>query len=128
MWELGWNSPISEFDLWNFPLREFEVDEFCMTPISGIDRKVTEFASIEEGIASFPELVPIVFDERGEVDLEEFKHPQDALYIFGKANYSPLINLDCMSVSIRTPQNKGMMWPHQVATMVLYNRWIKSWQ
>jgi hypothetical protein len=128
-WELGWNAPYTEYDLWEFPLREFEVYELMMVPITGVNRKVTEFSSYEEALNA-PEnenLTTVVCDERGQTDLRDFIHPKDALYIFGKANYSPLINIQAThSLKISTPQNKGMMWPHQAACIILYDRYLKN--
>lgn len=130
MWELGWSAPITEIDLWQFPLREFQVDEFIMTPISGIkSKKVTEYGSILEALDD-NDGIPVVFlDERGGTTLKEFEHPEDCIYVFGKASYSPFIDNateDDWIVSVETPSDKGMMWPHQVATLVLYDRYRKS--
>jgi hypothetical protein len=131
LWELGWNTPIKEMDLWEYPLREFNVSELIMSPVSGIKAKVTEVPTIEEAIQNNPELVPVFCHEQGEYELSEFKHPEEALYIFGKANCSPFNNLHkpkgSLSLQVRTPSSKGMLWPHQAASIILYDR-SQKWQ
>lgn len=131
LWELGWNTPIKEMDLWEYPLREFAVDELIMSPVSGIKARVTEVASIEDAIANNPDLTPVFCHESAECSMTDFDHPENALYIFGKANCSPFNNLHkkvaSQSVRIETPSNKGMLWPHQAASIVLYDRFTK-WQ
>lgn len=123
VWELGWNTPIIEFDLWNFPLRDFGVDEFIMTPISGINKKVTEFNNIQEVIDNNNDLTTVFIEEYGETDLKDFEHPQNALYVLGKAGYSPLKALNGqISVKIPTICNKGLLWPHQAICIVLNDR------
>jgi len=126
-WELGWSTPIMEFDLWYFPLRDFKVDEFIMCPNSGIARNVTEFKDIQAAIDANPDLTPIFLDEDGETELSDFIHPVDALYIFGKASYSPFSAMakKGQSVKIETGEGKGMLWPHQAASIVLYDRHLK---
>lgn len=131
-WELGWNTPIIEKDLWIYPLRDMGVDEFAMTPISGIsDKKVKEFSTIDDIINYYSELPLIIVDERGENNLREFSHPENALYLLGKANYSPLISYFSKgtSLKIETPDSdrrNGMLWPHQAISIVLYDKYIKS--
>jgi len=131
-WELGWNTPIKEIDLWEYPLREFSVDELIMAPITGIQAKVTEVGSIIEAVdKAISEGLTIVYcHEQAETDLEDFVHPENVMYVFGKANYSPFNNLhkigEGKSVKIITPQNKGMLWPHQAASIILYDRFIKD--
>ena len=122
-WELGWNVPLSEFDLWHFPLREYQVDEFIMTPVSGIKARVKEFQDIPEALAANPELTPVYVDENGEDTLGEFEHPENAIYILGKANYSPLRTAKGLSVKIKTPDNGGRIWQHQAIVLVLQDRY-----
>lgn len=131
IWELGWSTPIKEVELWQFPLRDFEVDEFLMTPISGIASKHVEERSTMQEIISEArsEGLTIVFvDEGGATPLREFEHPQDVLYVFGKAGSSPKILHEeegDITLSIETPQAKGLLWPHQAASIILYDRTIK---
>jgi len=128
-WELGYSAPLTEYDLWHFPLRDFGVDELIMTPVSGIPN-VTEYKTMLEVIQANSDLVIVFVDEDGEQPLQSFAHPENCLYVFGKASYSPFRSLSEVkgeSVRIETHANKGLLWPHQCAVVVLYNRMMK-WQ
>ena len=129
-WDLGWNTPIKEIELWEFPLRDFGVDEHYMLPISGIQHKVSERKSLDEILKDNPELTVVFCDEKGETNLSDFSHPDNVLYIFGKANYSPFLQQkrdQDLSINIETKNNEGMLWGHQAAAIILYDRMIK-WQ
>lgn len=129
-WELGYNTPLVEFDQWAFPLRDFGVDEFIMTPVSGIDRKkfFKEDVDIPTVVEHNPELTPVYFDEQGTTLLQDFVHPENALYILGKASYSPWIANGSNGISVKIPTsfNGGLLWPHQVICMALYDRMMKA--
>jgi tRNA(Leu) C34 or U34 (ribose-2'-O)-methylase TrmL len=134
LWELGWNTPLQEHDLWVYPLRDFGVAEWHMSPVSGIRSEYVK------EVQDLPDLLDaerkagtqVVFlDEDGETDLEDFAHPEDAIYVFGKASmsaYRAYQRPGDLSIKVRTPNNLATLWPHQVAVMVLYDRWRKSWQ
>ena len=128
-WELAWNTPIKEKDLWML-LRDFGVDEWCMSPISGIDHgKVTEYRDHTEAIKKNPKLKVIYVDEAGEKPLSSFRHPKNCLYVFGRASMSPWVadgKPEKCSIRIDTPKNKALLWPHQAASIVLYDRFMKS--
>ncbi len=130
VWELGWNTPIKEIDLWEYPLREFGVDKLFMSPVTGIKARVTETDDISDSIKANKDLTVVFCHEDGETELANFEHPENALYVFGKANYSPFNNLtteNSMSLKIQTKLNKGLLWPHQAACVILYDR-LKTWQ
>ena len=122
-WEHGWLAPITEYDLWAFPLRDFGVDEWYMAPVSGIEGRVTELRDVYEAIGLNPDLAPVYVDERGSVPLSVFEHPENTLYILGKAGFSPM--RDGLSVRVETASNSGLLWPHQAICNVLYDRMIK---
>jgi len=126
IWEEGWNTPIKELDLWYYPLQDFNVDEFAMTPISGIfTDKVQEFHSVDHIIRHYD--IPIVIcDERGENNLVDFKHPADVMYLFSRTSKSLMGNYDYPTLKIPTPNNKGTLWGHQAASIILYDRYIKN--
>lgn len=132
MWELGYCAPLTEFDLWAFPLRDFGVAEWIMAPVSGIGKRVTEVEQISEAFDANPELTVVFVDEKGETPLQDFQHPEDALYVLGRASFSPLLSLGHtvkhVSVKIETKEGKGLLWPHQAIAVVLYDRAKKSWQ
>lgn len=129
-WELGYNTPLVEFDQWAFPLRDFGVDQFIMTPVSGIDRKkfFKEDVDIPAVIENNSDLVPVYFDEKATTLLEDFEHPENALYILGKASYSPWIADGSKGIAVKIPTafNGGLLWPHQVIVLALYDRMMKS--
>ena len=125
IWEFGWNTPIKELDLWQFPMRDFGVDELAMTPVSGIrSNKVREFHSVEEMIQHYG-LPVVVCDEKGDTTLEEFEHPEDALYLFNRTSGGHLTG--DYSLRIETKADKGLLWGHQAASIILYDR-FKKWQ
>lgn len=128
LWELGYSAPLNEFDLWHFMLRAFEVNEWCMSPVSGINREVTERASLGTFVDENPGLIVVAVDEHGVVPLQDFVHPPNALYLTGKAGRSVLA-LGELSVRVENPcKEHGLLWPHQAMAIVLYDRQVKSWQ
>lgn len=128
LWEVGYNYPLLEHDLFHFPMREFGVNQVLMAPISGIKSKVTEVASIEDGLALCDGLVQVFVDEKGETPLAEFEHPENAVYILGKASTSTKMHYGAgqKSVRVETPLNSGMLWSHQAISIVLYDRFMKN--
>lgn len=132
LWELGWNTPIKEADLWEFPLRDFGAERWHMSPISGIAHTfVDERPDLAEVIADYRARgVPVVFvDEKGTTPLRAFEHPADALYVLGKTSLSPLVAYGRdgdLSVRVETALDGGLLWAHQAAALVLYDRQVKS--
>jgi len=131
LWELGWNTPIKEIDLWEMVLREFRVDEFYMAPITGIRSKVVrEKESITRILEENKDVTKVFVDERATTYLPEFEHPKNVLYIFGKTNFSPILSYkkpEDLAICVSTPANQGLMWPHQICAVVLYDR-MRKWQ
>jgi tRNA(Leu) C34 or U34 (ribose-2'-O)-methylase TrmL len=131
-WELGWNTPIKEADLWMYPLRDFEVDQHYMVPVSGIyNTRISERDSIEKVLEENQDLTVVFCDENGDQKLTDFKHPENTLYIFGKTNYSPFLSLkreQDFSLRVETIKNRGLLWGHQAASIILYDRMVKQWQ
>jgi len=130
MWELGYCAPLTEFDLWAFPLRDFGVAEWIMAPVSGVQKKVTEVERLGDAIAANPELTVVFVDEAGETPLQDFEHPENALYVLGRANFSPMRSFGAdhehVSVRVETQEAKGLLWPHQAIVIVLYDRARKA--
>lgn len=126
-WELGWSAPVTEYEQWWAVMRSFDVTRLNMTPVSGINKRwVHEYASYE-GLLEDRDLAPVFVDENAEVELKDFEHPDNAVYCFGKASYSPFTAMSAggVSVRIRAP-GSGMFWPHQAAAVVLYDRLMKA--
>lgn len=132
LWELGWSAPINEADLWRFLLRDFDVGLWIMSPISGIaDRSVREFPNMGAALDEFRGTYELVFvDEEAEDELATFRHPKNALYVFGKATGSVFRQFRTATdraVRIHTPTDAGLLWPHQAAGIVLYHRSSQTW-
>jgi hypothetical protein len=122
-WDYGWAAPKTEFDQWWAVMRSYEIPMLHMTPASGMKhRMLTEHDSFEDMLKS-TELTPVFVDEDADVELEDFDHPDNALYVFGKANYSPARThgKGYMSVRIDCPK-VGMFWPHQALALVMRER------
>ncbi|MDP2107154.1 MAG: hypothetical protein Q8J76_14250 [Desulfobulbaceae bacterium] len=132
MWELGWSAPITEYDLWEMVIRDFCVDELYMSPVSGILKQVTEVPDITDAIAANPDLAVVFVDEHADIPLKDFVHPKDALYVFGKATCSAFVVMKRggdLAVRIETNSKSiGLLWPHQAAAIILYDRLRKSWR
>ena len=76
-----------------------------------------------------PELVGtiVVMDETGDESLENFAHPEDAVYIFGNSGNTGIqqhIRADHV-VRIDTPHDCNM-FGISAASMVLYDRMVKN--
>ena len=122
-WELGWSAPKTEMDLWWAVMRSYDIQMLHMTPVSGLQHKMlTEYDSYDD-ILETTELTPVFVHEGAETELDDFVHPDDALYVFGKANFSPFAAFGegRASVRIDCPQ-PGMFWPHQALALVMRHR------
>jgi len=131
LWELGWSAPISEADLWRYPARDFAVDRWCMSPVSGIFNKhVVEYEHVEDLLEANRDLTIVFVDEHAEVELGDFEHPDDAFYMFGKANSTPYPHFardGDLAVRFDTVSGtQGLVWPHQALAIVLYDREVKG--
>jgi hypothetical protein len=142
LWELNWNIPLNESHLWTFPLREFDIMDWAMCPITGIKHNesstkmtLTEYQTSSEMVEEFSgDYVRVFVDEKGETTLDEFEHPENAVYFFGNAGRSPMESKrdGDLSVRLQTVANNGVMWPHQILVAVMYDRQEKrrkaKWQ
>ena len=142
-WEIGYNTPIIEANYWNLVLRDFEVDQWLMSPVSGIRHNeealitLSEFKDYDEMLTSCAELPRVFFEPRTDhfnpdtIWLHEFEHPENCVYVFGSAHYNPTLQHkreQDVVVSIKTMDDKGVLWSHQCVLLALYDRMVKSWQ
>jgi tRNA(Leu) C34 or U34 (ribose-2'-O)-methylase TrmL len=129
-WDIGYSAPLTEADQWRFMASDFDVDAWHMIPVSGIARDgLHEWATIEAFLAVERTATIVYVDEHGESDLEDFVHPLDAVYVFGMANFAPMgghRTEQDLSVRITTPRAAGLLWPHQAAAIILYDRYRKG--
>ena len=127
IWEQGWFDFKTELNLWHFPMKDLGVDEIARTPISGLNsNKVQEFHSVEELVHHYG-LPVIICSGKGETTLEEFEHPKDALYLFNRTSGGLLPVKADYTLRIETKLNKVLLWGHQAASIILYDR-FKKWQ
>jgi len=127
-WELGWNAPIKEYDLWKHMLDDFSIDKWIMSPITGISKNVIEVPDISEYLDQQNWADVIFIDENGTIELEEFQHPENVIYVFGRTGFSAweAFGRKGKAVKIQTPAGAiGGLWAHQAAAIVLYDRWMK---
>lgn len=135
-WEWRDMVPMTEAPLWNLPLRDFGVEDWRMVPVSGIRNSepkvpLREFPTYEAALEEC-QLQRVFIEPRTEkynpdtVWLHDFDHPEDCIYIFGSAHYNPTVfhrRQDDPVVSIKTFQDRGVLWSHQAAVVTLYDRW-----
>lgn len=138
VWETGWDAPRQEVDRWKFMVKEFGVDKLHMSPVSGIyvgttQTLVTEHKNLEALIpAARAAGKTVVFvDEKATVELPDFKHPADVLYVTGKTSFSPYASFFAadegdLAVKIPTVVNSGGFWSNQAMALVLYDRMLKA--
>jgi hypothetical protein len=135
IWELSWNIPLCESFLWTFVLREFNVMDWAMCPITVIKHNesrtkmsLTEYETMEEMVEEFSGgYVRVFVSEKGETTLDKFEHPKNAIYFFGNVGRSPIERKreGDLSVRLQTFANNGVMWPHQILAVVMYDRQTK---
>jgi hypothetical protein len=130
IWEQGWNTPWVEHDQWIYPLQEFGTDGWYMAPVTGIKKSsfLTEVETVQEAIASNPELTVVWVDEKSSTPLSEFTHPKNAIYVAGRTSESilPLKKEGDISVYVESIHNGGGFWAPQAISIILYDRFIKN--
>ena len=141
-WDIGYHAPITEQFYWVFPLRDFGVKQWNMIPVSGItcnepDTQLTEWQSYEEYFEANPDKIRVFLEPRTRhhnpdtVWLHDFTHPADCVYIMGSAHFNPTLKYcrpQDVVVTVKTPNDKGLMWGDQVICIALYDRMMKQWQ
>lgn len=93
------------------------------------DNMTRSFNSELQLVTDFPDIVYpagfsiIVMDESANTKLEDFVHPENAIYVFGRSTINNIQDtLPCdHSVRIATPQQKGIFGV-SAACAVLYSR------
>jgi len=141
IWDEGWFTPYAELTLWHDLAVAFKVDLLIMVPNLKVynfqDIKFEKYDTVEEALNAHPELVKVFLEPRSiakkcdvpVVPLELFKHPENALYIFGNSGRSNIglfrFEKGQLVVSVDTPK-PTQIWSIQVASIVLYDRLLKS--
>lgn len=139
-WEIGYHAPITERYYWSLPIRDFGGFEWHMCPITGVKQcdqnlNLTEWESYDDFFLQNTDLKRVFIEPRTErfnpntTWLHSFKHPKDCIYVFGSAHYNPTLK-HCREndvvVSIKTKDDKGVLWADQCLCLVLYDRLIKN--
>ncbi len=151
-WEIGYHAPITEQYYRALPIRDFGLTDWNMIPKSGINNveqgvNLTEWKNYEEFFETYPELTRVFLEPRTEHHnpdttwLHDFKHPDDCVYVFGSAHYNPTLKhyrdtaitksgkiYKDHIVTVKTEQDKGVLWADQALVVTLYDRMLKSWQ
>jgi tRNA(Leu) C34 or U34 (ribose-2'-O)-methylase TrmL len=143
-WEQSWNVPATEAPMWSLPLRDWGVAEWHMWPVTGIRNgeqrvELVEHHDLESALRSADGSLVFVEPRNPSfpttmlgVDLPDFDHPHNAVYVFGSAHHNPVAHVGSRfaheQVVIPTVENAGVLWPHQALSVVLYDRLVKSWQ
>lgn len=124
-WEFGWSAPKTEFDLWWAVMRSYDIPMLHMAPRSGFQHKMlSEYDSLESLLSETADLTPVFVDENAECELADFEHPENALYVFGRANFHTFLLYGKGHKSVRIDCPKpGMFWPHQTLAVVMDHRY-----
>lgn len=126
-WEFGWSAPKTEFDLWWGVMCSYGIPLLHMTPCSGFQHKMLmEHNGWDEMMFrtwTDVELTPVFVHEEADTELADFEHPENALYVFGRANFHAfsVYGQDHKAVRIDCPK-LGMLWPHQALAIVMDHR------
>ena len=141
-WEIDYMVPLVESYFWSWPIRDFGLAEWLMCPVSGIKNpekrvNLTEFPDYKTMLSSCADLQRVFLEPRTNhqnpdtIWLHDFEHPKDCVYVFGSNHYNPTLSNkreQDVVVSIKTVQDKGVIWANQCMLLVLYDRMIKSCQ
>lgn len=129
IWERGWFNHRDELNLWHYPMKDLGVDELAMSPKARglLSQKVRQFRSVEEMVQHYG-LPIIICTESGDSSLQNFEHPENALYLFNRTSGGQLPVKPDHTLRIETHANKGLLWGHQAASIILYDRLTKQWQ
>ena len=141
IWDEGWFHPNTELVLWHDLAVSFGVDLLIMIPdlkrYNYQDLKFEKYETVEEALKSHADMTYVFLEPPDVIEREglkgesiaDFKHPDNALYIFGASNQSNigLVDLSRGDKLVYIPTaDKGQMWGIEVASIVLYDRVRKA--
>lgn len=93
------------------------------------------YESLEEAVRAFPSRTPVFLVPESDLPeqavytrLHEYPHPECAMYVIGAdGGFGFDVPQRGEFVVIETPQGLNhSMWSYQIATIVLYDRWLKE--
>ena len=139
-WEEGWFAPYAEMQVWVALARAYNLSHVIMIPhlkYGNQDIELAGYDSMEEFLDSdLKNNFTLVFVETQSlfesnnikaVELSEFVHPDNALYIFGTSfgdNTRYITDKD-LTLFVKTPTDVAL-WQHSVAGIILDDRYRKS--
>ncbi len=131
MWEAVWmEAERTERLLWKQTINAFAVDRWSMCSVQGGPfTRPTQHTDVAAMLAAHPGpktfLIPAERFE-GSLDLADYEHPDNAIYVFGNTNQSLAGHVTEADevVSIYTPVSADM-FAHAVLAAVLYDRLVK---
>ena len=133
MWEQGYTleQTFIEDTVWKQTLNAFAVDNFCMVTYPEVEipniSNPMQCGSLQDALDnSIGERVFLTYPAEGATLLNEFVHPENAVYIFGRPaeNLLDYIRPEDHQVHINTPNDVDMLACSCVAA-VLYDRSVK---
>lgn len=129
LWERGWLDSATEGFIWKQLGAAFDVDRIMAAPlVTGGPGKVEQFESVDQALATTTSrrvwLMPPGTHE-GE-DLATYRHPEDAVYIFGNASDDNLRHSSIADdlVSVYTARQVDV-FGFNAAAIALYDRMVK---
>ena len=130
--ELGLNT---EFSFWQQVFMSYDVDRFIFVPTTEDGNEHESYDSLEDALdqvtGTHVFLEPphrAVEIERDPIFLNDFQHPQDAVYIFGRTGWSniSLVGSEDIVLSVEQSNTEGDMFAMTMLAVVLHDRWVKE--
>jgi tRNA(Leu) C34 or U34 (ribose-2'-O)-methylase TrmL len=130
VWEPTWMEPRVERRVWKQTLDSFKADKWAMTGLDSSSWSIPHYyPDMEEMLEAYPgkKTFLIAPDRTESLDLADYQHPEDAIYVFGNTPNSLVkyVSEDDDVVSIHTPHN-ATLFGHCTLPIVLYDRLLKN--
>lgn len=119
-WEKDWLEYRVELFIWKQLCAAFKVDRLIMVGKTGNPRiTIDQYDTMEDALASCSGTF-VFLEPKGDINLSDFTHPTDAIYVFGNAmNHN--LQYDGSKVRINTPTTTDM-FAFNAAAIVLADR------
>lgn len=121
----------AEYNLWDDFLAIWKFDILIMIDPSHLyPKRKHRYDTIEEAISNY-DVDFIALEPSGEIELKDFDHPQDVIYILGSNNWKTgesHIPKEIPRVRIDTPISNKIRPMRDISTAICiaYDRWNKS--
>ncbi len=112
---------------WEFVLSNFEIDELYLLGGAEPSSKLMEAGTRISSIAEIDHPVVVMAPLRGryvqgEIPLNEFKHPEDAVYVFGSDKLHMELDTEPEHKVYIPTATKDEMYSHVAAAVTLWDR------